>query len=571
MQLYCKVKDSDGNTVDSKTIKVLFSNVISITSQPTDVTAKTGDNVTFTVKAQGDGLTYQWYYKKAIQSSWNIWKGHTNASETLPSNATWDGMSVYCAIRNKNGNSLDTNTVKVTLSDILAITTQPTDVVTTTASTIKLIVGAKGKGVTYQWYFKKAGQTEWKVWSNRTHATESVTPNATWDGIQLYCLVKDASGKSVKSNTIKITLTDVLAITEQPSAVSLNFGNAFTAQVKAKGNGLSYQWYYKKSNQTSWSMRDGATSASLSFTPDASWHNSQLYCKISDSKGNTVQSKTVKISFNDTVKITRQPSDITVKKDVYTSFSVSASGGELTYQWYFKKPGQNDWEKWNGQTSATLSFNAKISYQGMTFYCAVTDRYGNTVKSDSAKLSITQDLVITGHPNHQTINLGEPLTVSVFAEGDGVKYQWYYKKADQTQWSKWNGRTHASETCTPNATWNGIQLYCEVKDAYGNWSDSNACKITVVNQLKITAQPVSQTITLGSALTVSVKASGNGLTYQWYFKKTGQTAFSKWNGRTHASETCTPNESWNGIQLYCVVTDNTGRTATSDITQITIE
>ena len=374
----------------------------------------------------------------------------------------------------------------------------------------------------------------------------------------------------MKSNTIKVTLTDVLAITEQPSDVSLNYGNAFTVQVKAKGNGLSYQWYYKKSNQTSWSMRDGATGNYLSFTPDASWHNSQLYCKITDSKGNTVQSNTVKISFKDTVKITRQPSDITVKKDAYTSFSVNASGGDLTYQWYFKKPGQSDWEKWNGQTSATLSFNAKTSYQGMMFYCAVTDRYGNTEKSDSATLSITQDLVITAHPNHQTVNLGESLTVRVSAEGDGVRYQWYYKKADQTGWTKWNGRTHASETCTPNATWNGIQLYCEVKDAYGNWSDSNVCKITVVNQLKITSQPVSQTISLGSALTVSVKASGNGLTYQWYFKKAGQTSFSKWNGRTHASETCTPNESWNGIQLYCVVTDNTGKTVNSDIAQITI-
>ena len=53
---------------------------------------------------------------------------------------------------------------------------------------------------------KKAGQTSFSKWNGRTHASETVTPNATWNGIQLYCVVTDSAGKSLKSGTAKITI-----------------------------------------------------------------------------------------------------------------------------------------------------------------------------------------------------------------------------------------------------------------------------------------------------------------------------------------------------------------------------
>ena len=66
--------------------------------------------------------------------------------------------------------------------------------------------------------------------------------------------------------------------------------------------------------------------------------------------------------------------------------------------------------------------------------------------------------------------------------------------------------------------------------------------IQINDKPSIVTQPANVTVKNGESMTVSVKAKGTGLTYQWYFKKSGQTAFSAWSGRTHASETCTPNE-----------------------------
>ena len=89
--------------------------------------------------------------------------------------------------------------------------------------------------------------------------------------------------------------------------------------------------------------------------------------------------------------------------------------------------------------------------------------------------------------------------------------------------------------------------------------------------LAITLQPSSRTVASGSATTLSLKAQRTGLKYQWYFKKKGQTSFTAWNGRTHASETVTPNDTWNGIQLYCVVSDAVGDSVKSAVITVTLQ
>ena len=283
-------------------------------------------------------------------------------------------------------------------------------------------------------------------------------------------------------------------------------------------------------------------------------------------------SVTIHYSYGSTpLSITSHPADVTAKAGDSVSFSVKAEGEGLTYQWYYKKAGQTAWNKWGTRTTATTTATANDTWNGMQVYCKVTDKDGKTSDSNPATITIQRELKITTQPTNKTVKLGDSVTLSLKAEGNGLTYQWYFKKAGQTSFSKWNNRTHASETVTPNATWDGIQLYCVVKDSSGKSVQSNTVKITVTQDLKITTQPTDKTINLGDSVTLSLKAQGSGLSYQWYFKKAGQTSFSKWNGRTHASETVTPNATWNGIQLYCVVTDSAGNSVKSGTAKITIK
>ena len=168
----------------------------------------------------------------------------------------------------------------------------------------------------------------------------------------------------------------------------------------------------------------------------------------------------------------------------------------------------------------------------------------------------------------------DELNLTVVAEGESLTYQWYYKKKGQSEFSVWNGRTNSTETVTPNSTWDGIQLYCRVTDGNGKKVDTNIMTVTyhipISEFLKITVQPRSQYITLGKPLTISVEAEGSELCYQWYYRKKGQSEFSVWNGRTNATETVTPNATWDGIQLYCRVTDGNGNSVKSNVATVTV-
>ena len=65
---------------------------LEIITQPQSVTANVGDDVKFSVKASGISLSYQWYYKKAGATDWNLWKNHTYSSVTAGANEGWNGM-----------------------------------------------------------------------------------------------------------------------------------------------------------------------------------------------------------------------------------------------------------------------------------------------------------------------------------------------------------------------------------------------------------------------------------------------------------------------------------------------
>lgn len=178
-------------------------------------------------------------------------------------------------------------------------------------------------------------------------------------------------------------------------------------------------------------------------------------------------------------------------------------------------------------------------------------------------------ITITQQPKSQTVIKGKNLTVSVSAQGTGLSYQWYYKKKGQDAFSVWKGRISAQETVTPNDTWDGIQLRCVIKDSAGHSTTSDSATITLAAELIITQQPKSCQIHPGDSISLSVKAAGDGLTYQWYYKKMGQDSYSAWKNHTNASETAKPNDSWNGIMLYCKITDQYGHSVNSDAAVVT--
>ena len=116
---------------------------------------------------------------------------------------------------------------------------------------------------------------------------------------------------------------------------------------------------------------------------------------------------------------------------------------------------------------------------GRKVYCVVTDQYGNKLTSNTVTLKMkVVEVKITKQPVDVTVNKGETASASVTATGDGLKYQWYYMDpgAESFTQSSITGKTYYTAMA---ANKSGRQVYCVIKDKYGNTVKSNTVTLTL--------------------------------------------------------------------------------------------
>ena len=98
---------------------------VSIVTQPKNITAIEGETFTVKVVAKGDGLTYKWYYKDKGAAKFTYtatFKGNTYTTQMTKAR---DGRQIYCVITDKYGNSVQSNTVTLSMVSKVATVTQP--------------------------------------------------------------------------------------------------------------------------------------------------------------------------------------------------------------------------------------------------------------------------------------------------------------------------------------------------------------------------------------------------------------------------------------------------------------
>ncbi len=93
----------------------LRNSSIMIVSQPKDIVVREGAKVTFFVEANGDNLSYQWYYRKSGDKNWHVWNKHNQAKTNAIANNSWNDMQVYCTITDNNRTTVATDIVNITI------------------------------------------------------------------------------------------------------------------------------------------------------------------------------------------------------------------------------------------------------------------------------------------------------------------------------------------------------------------------------------------------------------------------------------------------------------------------
>ena len=434
---------------------------LEIVAQPESVKAYMGEKAVVTVEASGEDLTCQWYLKNQTASKFSKSSVTKNTYCVTMSDAV-DGRQLYCVITDIHGDSVTTDTVTLSQIEKLTIAAQPVDVTVANGEKAAVAVEATGEGLGYQWYLKNKTASKFTK-SSVTKSTYSVTMSDAVDGRQLYCIITDKNGNTLATDIVTLHKY-VFEIVVQPQDVVVANGEKAVVAVEARGEGLSYQWYLKNKTATKFT-KSSVTKNTYSVTMTDAVDGRQVYCVVTDKRGNMVVSEIATLNQAQTLSIATQPQDCYVLNGEKATTTVAATGSGLSYQWYLKNKTATKFTK-SSVTKSTYSVTMSDTVDGRQVYCIVTDKNGDMVVSDTITLSKYVPISIVSLPQSATVANGKKAVASVKATGSGLKYQWYVKNKTAVSFTK-SSITKDTYSVTMSDAVDGRQLYCVITDAKG--------------------------------------------------------------------------------------------------------
>ncbi len=373
-----------------------------ITGQPEDYVGPAGSTAVFTVEAEGEGLSYQWFVRKTADGAWSAVKSAEGKLATYSFTVLerHNGYAYYCAVTD-GVDTVESDIVTLTVGEpvpALEIVSQPEDYVGPIGSTAVFTVEAEGENLSYQWYVRKTADGAWSAVKSAEGklAAYSFSVLARHNGYAYYCAVTDGEN-TVESDIVTLTVGEpepAPEITQQPEDYIGPIGSTAVFTVEAEGEGLSYQWFVRKTADGAWSAVTAASgkTAAYSLSVLARHDGYAYYCAVTDGV-NTVESEIVTLTVGEplaALEITAQPEDQDVLAGEKAIFEVEAVGtGELTYQWYVKKTADGEWAEVKSDAAKLASYKltAAARHNGYQYKCLVRDDNGE-LWSDEVTLTV---------------------------------------------------------------------------------------------------------------------------------------------------------------------------------------
>ena len=396
--------------------------------------------------------------------------------------------------------------------------------------------------LTYQWY--KDGV----VISGATGSSYTIKSVKTSDAGKYTVKVCNSVGcvtSEIATLTVNVPVTLSSITINGNSSVNVGSTTAYTCTA-TYSNGTT------KTVTPTWAISSGTSYASITsagvLTGKAAG-TATVQAKYTD--GGVTKTATKNVTVN-AVKptITTQPKSQTVNEGSNVTFSVTATGTSLNYQWYKGS------SKISGATYSSYTISGVKNSDAGSYYVVVSNTAGS-VTSSTVTLSVTAKPAITTQPKSQTVNEGSNVTFSVVATGTApLSYQW------KKNGSNISGATSSSYTISSAKTSDAGSYTVTVSNDAGKVTSSTAT-LTVTAKPTITTQPKSQTVNEGDSVTFSVTATGTGLKYQW--KKGG----SNISGATSSTYKISSAKS-SDAGSYTVTVSNSAGSVTSSAATLTV-
>jgi hypothetical protein len=528
------------------TIEIQAAPVIS--SHPQNLTVNKDSNATFTVEASGSTLSYQWR-KDGI-----LLAGEISPTLVVHDVNGSDSGQYTCMVANAY-DSVTSNPATLTVQIPPEITLQPVSQDSLEQGTVLLSIIATGGGtITYDW--KKEGQSFPGIKISE-HAKDYDSRERKW--------LKDETGKWCFINPHGYLLLN---------GVRYHFGTDY--------------WFDP-------SLLIGPNFLVLNNVNSS--HDGNYHCVVSSKYGSTTSNIAV-VNVHARPNITLHPENIQVAGNASGILSVTATGSNLTYQWY------KDNTLLAGATNSSLTIQNVSAADEGRYHCVVNNTHGS-VLSNSAQLTVITPPVIVIHPLDLNGTVTQNTVLSVKAEnpyeltyqwtkggtiitnGSGVTIEQYSAQFSSSQRRWLRDSKGRWGFITPNGTLHyGTQVYhfdasywneptklvgynylavnnlsaanagvyrCVISNGQSSITSSPAT-LSVSSPPVILSQPPDITSAAGTTATFNISAAGVGLSYQW--KKDGVPI----NGATNPSLSISNINISNAGAYTCEVSNSEGST-----------
>jgi Metallo-peptidase family M12B Reprolysin-like/Secretion system C-terminal sorting domain len=330
-----------------------------------------------------------------------------------------------------------------------------------------------------------------------------------------------------------ITRTRVLAftvlagagpvITVQPASQSICEGNNVTFSVTSP-TALTYQWSLNPGGNT-FTTIPGATNSSYTVNAVTAAQNNYQYLVVVNGQCNITNSNPAVLTVLTAPAITAQPQNATLCIGGSNTFSVTATGTGITYQWQLSTNGGVSFNDIGGATSSGYTLSGITTGMNNNQYRVLI---GGTctpaAASNAAVLTVISPVTITSQPANTEVCSGSDASFTVVGSStQPIIYQWQVSTSAVPAFTNIPGANAATYTIvsTPVDV-NGSQYRSLLSNAACTTPTvSNAASLTVrqLPTVGLTAAPLTSLLPGESTtLTATPSASTGGtLSTTWIY------------------------------------------------------
>jgi hypothetical protein len=447
-----------------------------ITTQPANQFGAAGSTINLSVTASGTGpLSYQWFNAAgALADAGNI-SGSATAALTITALTTNEVGNYYVVVGNAFGSVTSANAA-ISINVAPSITGQPASQTVTTGTNVTFSVTANGSSpLAYQWLKNGSKLANGTGIAGATTATLALT-SVTTNSVGSYTVtVTNLYGSAISAAAV-LAVQVPPQITSQPASVSANPGTNVSFTVTATGTApMSYQWLKNGSALTDGGTISGSTSNKLTLAGITTNDAAIYFVTVSNPAGSITSGNATLTVAPVAVApvIVTQPASQTAGVGAAASFSVTAVGPALHYQWY------KGTKKIAGGTSATYTI-ASAKMTDAAGYSVVVTNFAGSVTSTVANLTVAQLPVFTAQPKSHVATNGTPTVFKAILKGRApLQYQWFKDGAALADGGTVSGSQTATLTISNLRSADAGAYAIKVSNRVGSVTSSNAL-LTVV-------------------------------------------------------------------------------------------